>query len=182
MYIVSRTPDSKELLYYKRKTFRIAKENGVLTAYDPNYTSCFMNSADTREYFEEIVEYTDIIFLSLKNDAARLYEVDSMDKVMKYFWDKGVKIVVVKSHINNGYYTGYKGEISFTEFYNSSKAIDVTASGDVFNGGFLYALTNGYTPSEAMKFASVVSGLQTQNYGAIQAIPYKDAVIESIQQ
>ena len=221
MYIVSRTPEKKELLYYKRKTaatklsiddisedyikqlkliystgivqslsassrelvresFRIAKENDVLTAYDPNYTSCFMNSTDTKEYFEEIVEFTDIIFLSLKNDAARLYEVDSIDKVVKYFWDKGVKIVVIKSHIDNGYYTGYRGEISFTEFYNSQKAIDTTASGDVFNGGFLYAITNGYAPSEAAKFASVVSGLQTQNYGAIQAIPYKNAVLENV--
>ena len=221
MYIVSRTPEKKELLYYKRKTaatklsiddisedyikqlkliystgvvqslsassrelvresFRIAKENDVLTAYDPNYTSCFMNSTDTKEYFEEIVEFTDIIFLSLKNDAARLYEVDSIDKVVKYFWDKGVKIVVIKSHIDNGYYTGYRGEISFTEFYNSQKAIDTTASGDVFNGGFLYAITNGYAPSEATKFASVFSGLQTQNYGAIQAIPYKNAVLENV--
>ena len=221
MYIVSRTPEKKELLYYKRKTaatklsiddisedyikqlkliystgvvqslsassrelvresFRIAKENDVLTAYDPNYTSCFMNSTDTKEYFEEIVEFTDIIFLSLKNDAARLYEVDSIDKVVKYFWDKGVKIVVIKSHIDNGYYTGYRGEISFTEFYNSQKAIDTTASGDVFNGGFLYAITNGYAPSEATKLASVVSGLQTQNYGAIQAIPYKNAVLENV--
>ena len=218
MYIVSRTPEKKELLYYKRKTaatklsindisedyikqlkliystgvvqslsassrelvresFRVAKENDVLTAYDPNYTSCFMNSTDTKEYFEEI---TDIIILSLKNDAARLYEVDSIDKVVKYFWDKGVKIVVIKSHIDNGYYTGYRGEISFTEFYNSQKAIDTTASGDVFNGGFLYAITNGYAPSEATKFASVVSGLQTQNYGAIQAIPYKNAVLENV--
>lgn len=221
MYIVSRTPEKKELLYYKRKTaatklsiddisedyikqlkliystgvvqslsassrelvresFRVAKENDVLTAYDPNYTSCFMNSTDTKEYFEEIVEFTDIIFLSLKNDAARLYEVDSIDKVVKYFWDKGVKIVVIKSHIDNGYYTGYRGEISFTEFYNSQKAIDTTASGDVFNGGFLYAITNGYAQSEATKFASVVSGLQTQNYGAIQAIPYKNAVLENV--
>ncbi len=222
MYIVSRTPEKQELLYYKRKTaatklsiedisedcikklklvystgvvqslsassrelvretFRIAKENGVLTAYDPNYTSCFMNSADTREFFEEIVDYTDIIFLSLKNDAVKLYEVDSIEKVMKYFWDKGVKIVIVKSHIDNGYYTGNKGEINFTSFYNTQKAIDITASGDVFNGGFLYALTNGYTPLEATKFASVVSGLQTQNYGAIQAIPYKNAVLEKLQ-
>ena len=139
-----------------------------------------MNSTDTKEYFEEIVEFTDIIFLSLKNDAARLYEVDSIDKVVKYFWDKGVKIVVIKSHIDNGYYTGYRGEISFTEFYNSQKAIDTTASGDVFNGGFLYAITNGYAPSEATKLASVVSGLQTQNYGAIQAIPYKNAVLENV--
>lgn len=221
MYIVSRTPEKKELLYYKRKTaatklsiddlnedcikqlklvystgvvqslsassrelvhntFKLAKENDVLTAYDPNYTSCFMNSTDTKEYFEEIVDYTDIIFLSLKNDAERLYEVESIDKVMNYFWDKGVKIVVVKSHIDNGYYTGYKGDISFTEFYNTSKAIDTTASGDVFNGGFLYAITNGYAPSEATKFASVVSGLQTQNFGAIQSIPYLKNVLENV--
>ena len=222
MYIVSRTPDKNEFLYYKRKTaatklsiediseecikkiklvystgvvqslsanarelvretFKTAKENDVLTAYDPNYTSCFMNSSDTREYFEEIIDYTDIIFLSLKNDAVKLYNVESMEKVMKYFWDKGVKIVVVKSHVDNGYYVGYKGEINFTPFYNTQKAIDVTASGDVFNGGFLYALTNGHTPLEAMKFAAVVAGLQTQNYGAIQAIPYRNTVLENLQ-
>ena len=221
MYIVSKTQDKKELLYYKRKTaatklciedlteecikklklvystgivqslsasarelvresFRLAKENDVLTAYDPNYTSCFMNSTDTKECFEEIVDYTDIIFLSLKNDATKLYEVDSIDKVMKYFWDKGVKIVIIKSHIDNGYYTGYKGDISFTEFYNSAKAIDTTASGDVFNGGFLYAITSGYSPADATKFASVVSGLQTQNYGAIQSIPYLKTVMENV--
>ena len=109
-----------------------------------------------------------------------MYDIDSMDKIMKYFWDKGVKIIVIKSHIDNGYYTGYKGDVSFTEFYNTQKAIDVTASGDVFNGGFLYALTHGYSPADASKFASVVSGLQTQNYGAIQAIPYMDAVMEKV--
>ena len=104
MYIVSKTPENKEILYYKRKTaasklsiddlnedcikklklvystgviqslsagsrelvretFKCAKENDVMTAYDPNYTSCFMNSADTREFFEEIIDYTDIIKL-----------------------------------------------------------------------------------------------------------------------
>ena len=221
MYIVSKTPESKEVLYYKRKTaasklsiedlneecikklklvystgvvqslsagsrelvretFKCAKENDVLTAYDPNYTSCFMNSADTKEFFEEIIDYTDIIFLSFKNDAFKLYEIESADKVIKCLWDKGVKVVVIKSHIDKGYYTGYNGEINFTEFYNTQKAIDTTASGDVFNGGFLYALTNGYSPFDAAKFASVVSGLQTQNYGAIQAIPYKQAVLENV--
>ena len=175
--VQSLSASSRELV---RETFRIAKANDVMTAYDPNYTSCFMNSDDTKEYFEEIIDFTDIIFLSLKNDAVKLYDFTSIDRVMNYFWDRGVKIVVIKSHIDNGYYTGYNGDISFTEFYNSSKAIDVTASGDVFNGGFLYALTNGYAPSDAAKFASVVSGLQTQNYGAIQAIPYKETVMENV--
>lgn len=221
MYIVSKTPENKEILYYKRKTaasklsiddlnedcikklklvystgviqslsagsrelvretFKCAKENDVMTAYDPNYTSCFMNSADAREFFEEIIDYTDIIFLSFKNDAFKLYEIESADKVIKHLWDKGVKIVVIKSHIDKGYYIGYNGEINFIEFYNTQKAIDTTASGDVFNGGFLYAITNGYAPLDAAKFAAVVSGLQTQNYGAIQAIPYKQAVLENV--
>ena len=175
--VQSLSASSRELI---RESFKIAKENDVMTAYDPNYTSCFMNSTDTKEYFEEIVDFTDIIFLSLKNDATRLYEFESIDKVIKYFWDRGVKIVVVKSHIDKGYYTGYNGDISFTEFYNTQKAIDTTASGDVFNGGFLHALVNGYAPADAAKFASVVSGLQTQNYGAIQSIPYKENVLEKI--
>ena len=176
--VQSLSAGSRELV---RESFKTARENEVLTAYDPNYTSCFMNSSDTRELLEEIVEYTDIIFLSLKGDAARLYETESIEQIMKYFWDKGVKIVVIKSHIDNGYYTGYNGTISFTEFYNTTKAVDVTASGDVFNGGFLYAITNGYQPAEASKFASVVSGLQTQNYGAIQSIPYLKNVMEKIE-
>ena len=221
MYIVARTNEKKELLYYKRKTaatklsiqdieedsikklkliystgvvqslspssrelvresFKIAKKNDIITAYDPNYTSCFMNSNATKEYFEEIIDYTDIVFLSLKNDATKLYEIDSIDKVANYFWNRGVKIVLIKSHIDNGYYTGYNGSITFTEFYNTQKAIDTTASGDVFNGAFIHAIVNGYTPFDATKFAAVVSGLQTQNYGAIQSIPYKNKVMEHI--
>ncbi len=176
--VQSLSASSRELV---RESFRIARENEVITAYDPNYTSCFMSSSDTKELMEEILDYTDIIFLSLKGDAMRLYEVDSVEQIMKRFWDKGVKIVVIKSHIDNGYYTGYKGSITFTEFYNTSKAVDVTASGDVFNGGFLYAITNGYQPQEATKFASVVSGLQTQNYGAIQSIPYLKTVMENME-
>ena len=175
--VQSLSASSRELI---RESFKIAKEHDVITAYDPNYTSCFMNSEDTKEYFEEIIDYTDVIFLSLKDDATKLYEWESIDKVMHYFWDKGVKVVILKSHIDNGYYTGWKGNITFTEFYNSQKAIDITASGDVFNGGFLYAITNGYTPPDATKFASVVSGLQTQNYGAIQSIPYKETVMENL--
>lgn len=175
--VQSLSASSRELI---KETFRLAKENDVLTAYDPNYTSCFMNSEDTKEYFEDIEGLVDIIFLSLKNDAVKLYEVESIDKVMNYLWDRGVKTVVVKSHVDNGYYVGYNGDISFTEFYNTQKAIDPTASGDVFNGGFLHALSNGYTPLDAAKFASVVSGLQTQNYGAIQSIPYKETVMEKI--
>ena len=161
-----------------RESFKRARENEIVTSYDPNYTSCFMSSSDIRELTDDIIEHTDILFISQKKNSPMIYDLDSTDNAMKFFWDKGVKIVVIKSHIDNGYYTGYRGSVNFTEFYNTTKAVDITASGDVFNGGFLYAITKGYSPFEAMKFASVVSGLQTQNYGAIQSIPYINNVME----
>ena len=122
----------------------------------------------------------ELVYRYLKARQDVFSAADSIDKFMHYFWDRGVKIVVIKSHIDNGYYTGYNGDVTFTEFYNNQKTIDTTASGDVFNGGFLYALNNGSSPVEATKFAAVVSGLQTQNYGAIQSIPYKEAVMELV--
>ena len=42
--VQSLSASSRELV---RESFRVAKENDVMTAYDPNYTSCFMNSSDT---------------------------------------------------------------------------------------------------------------------------------------
>ena len=50
--VQSLSASSRELV---RESFRIARENEVLTAYDPNYTSCFMNSSDTKELMEEIL-------------------------------------------------------------------------------------------------------------------------------
>ena len=50
--VQSLSASSRELV---REAFKKARENEVLTAYDPNYTSCFMNSDDTKEYFEEII-------------------------------------------------------------------------------------------------------------------------------
>ena len=49
--VQSLSASSRELV---RESFRIARENEVLTAYDPNYTSCFMSSSDTKELLEEI--------------------------------------------------------------------------------------------------------------------------------
>ncbi len=60
-------------------------------------------------------------------------------------------------------------------FY-SQKTVDTTCSGDAFNGGFLHAISSGFSPFEATKFASVVSGLQSQKIGAIKSIPTKEEV------
>ena len=122
-----------------------------------------------------MIDCTDILFMSAKHDTVNILELDSIENIIKKLWDMGVSIVIIKSSENGGYYTGYNGNISFTEFYTHD-VIDTTCSGDVFNGGFLHALTHGFSPIEATKFASIMAGLQAKQVGAIKSIPYKEQV------
>ncbi len=159
-----------------KKAFLLAKENSLYTAYDPNYYSQIMNSDDAKENFNDIISTTDILFMSTKHDTVNLLEVDSVENTIKKLWDGGVSVIVIKDSEKGGYYTGYNGNVLFTDFY-TREVIDTTSSGDAFNGGFLHALTHGYTPFEAASYASVVAGLQAKGIGAIKSIPYKEEIL-----
>ena len=155
--------------------FKTAKENGVLTAYDPNYYSAITTADEAKENFSRLSDYVDVLFMSTKHDVINILEIDSPENIIKKLWDMGIQTVILKSSDRKGYYTGYNGNIVFTDFYTTDY-IDTTCSGDAFNGGFLHALTHGFTHFEAVKFASVVAGLQAKGIGAIKSIPYKDEV------
>ncbi|MDD3238399.1 MAG: sugar kinase [Candidatus Gastranaerophilales bacterium] len=157
------------------KAFTIAKQNNVMTAYDPNYAPKLWSKEEAKQAFEEVQDNIDILFLNLKYDSEKLLEICSIDKLMKYFWDRGVSIIVVKSHAEKGYYTGYQGEVLFTEFY-ADTIVDTTSAGDAFNGGFMHGIASGLTPFESAHIAAIVAGLQSQGIGAIKSIPFKKDV------
>ena len=159
-----------------KQIFKTARENDITTAYDPNYSSSFMTTYDTKEYLEDIVENVDILFFSLKNNVDAIYELSSVEKIVNYFRDYGVKIIVVKSHLENGYYVYTNGK---TEFIGASLTVDghSIGSGDVFNGGFLAAISKGYTPFEAGQIAAKQASIFIERAGLIQEIPRHDELL-----
>jgi len=163
---------AKEAVGY---AYKVAKEKGLTTAYDPNYSPLIATPEEAKESFEDIIANVDILFLSDKNDVEKLMDVSSIEKIIKNIWDMGVSTVVIKSAKNNKYYTGYAGDVVSSDFF-SMQTVDTTCSGDVFNGGFLHAILSGFSPFEATKIASVVAGLQSQKIGAIKSIPTKEEV------
>lgn len=158
-----------------KKAFTIAKENGVLTAYDPNYSSLISTTEDAKEYFEEIIGLTDILFMSSKYDTKAIFDIDSIENIMKHISDSGVETIVIKSSLDKGYFVNSQRNTSFVPFYTDN-VVDTTSSGDAFNGAFLHAIANSYTPIEAAKIASIDAGLQSQGIGAIKSIPHHDEV------
>ncbi len=163
------------------KAFKIAKEKNITTAFDPNYSSRLSTPDDARENFNNIIPYVDILFMNDKYDTTNILEIDSAENIIKKLWDLGSSTVIIKSGQKGGYYTGYSGNVYFTEFFTRD-IVDTTCTGDAFNGGYLHAITHGYTPVEATKFASVIAGLQATGIGAIKSIPYKNDIEEALKE
>lgn len=161
------------------KAFKIAKENNILTAFDVNYDELLWSREEAKEAFDEIEDLTDILFLNTKNDSLAQWKVESYDKLIKYFIDKGAVSVILKSKERKGYFVGFESAVTFTPYFSDEK-IDSTGAGDAFNGAFLHEITHGKTPLEAVKKAAVVSGLQVKKVGAIKSIPYANEVEEAM--
>lgn len=159
------------------KAFKIAKDNKLTTAFDPNFSLRFTTPEVAKEQFNKIIPFVDILFLSDKYDTTNILELDSVENIIKTLWDMGVTIVIIRSVQRKGYYVGYAGNITFLDFY-STEIVDATCAGDVFNGGFLHGLTHGLNPVESVRFGGIVAGIQVQGLGAIKSIPYKDKVEE----
>ena len=168
----SLSPSANEAVEY---AYKIAKDEGVITAYDPNFHPSVMTAEAAKENFYRIADYIDILFMSTKHDTVNILDIESPENIIKKLWDLGIQTVILKSIDNKGYYTGYNGNVFFTEFYTNDY-IDTTCSGDAFNGGFLHAINSGFTTQEAVRFASIVAGMQAKGIGAIKSIPYKEDV------
>lgn len=157
------------------KAFEVAKQKNITTAFDPNFSVLCTTQDNAKESFNKIVSNVNILFMNDKYDTTFILELDSAENIIKKLWDMGVSTVVIKSALKGGYYTGYNGNIFFSEFFTKD-TVDTTCSGDAFNGGFMHALTHGCNHMEAVKLAGIVAGLQAQEIGAIKSIPYKDEV------
>ena len=96
-----------------KKTFELARENNILTAYDPNYSPLISSPEDAREYFDEISPLTDILFMSAKYDTKSIFEVASLENIIKYLNDQGIQIIVIKSSDDKGYFISNQGNINY---------------------------------------------------------------------
>ena len=57
------------------------------------------------------------------------------------------------------------------------KAVDTTAAGDTFSGYFLASILGGKTPAQALKTATVASGIAVSRKGAVPSIPMAEEVL-----
>lgn len=88
--------------------------------------------------------------------------------------EKGARMVIAKAGKNGAYIVG-SDEFTHVPGFKV-KAVDTTAAGDSFNAGFAFALCEGKSLYDSVRFANAVAGLSTTGLGAQSAMPTIDEV------
>ena len=59
-------------------------------------------------------------------DNSPLFEINSVDNIVKYLFDCGVKTIVIKSVEEGGYWIYHENEAKFIEFYETQIVPGIT--------------------------------------------------------
>lgn len=137
-----------------------------------------LNPAPAAELGDEIIKNTDILIPN-ETELALITNINTdttkgIEEAGKKLFEKGVKSLIVT--------LGSKGSMCMnkekTEFFKAYKvkAIDTTAAGDSFIGGFVTKLENKDNMGEAIEFGTKVSAIAVTRKGAQTSIPTIDEV------
>lgn len=88
---------------------------------------------------------------------------------------KGCRGVVLKMGSQGAYLASRDGLAAMIPAFPVD-AVDTTAAGDAFNGGFATALMLGKSPSESAAFAAAVAGISVTRAGAQASMPSMEEV------
>ena len=138
-----------------------------------------LNPAPACELSDEILRNISIIIPN-ENEAEVLtgLKVDSIDtakEAAKKLSLKGIETVIITLGPKGAlvYHDGKFEHIKSIEV----KAVDTTAAGDIFNGAFAVALSEGKSLNEAVTFACKAAAISVTRKGAQASAPYKKEII-----
>lgn len=158
------------------KAIRIAKENGSVISYDPNYrASLWDDERNAVEMMKGPLKYVDIIKISIE-EAALLFGERPVDEYLDILFSYGIRFASVTCGEKGAYY-GTKEYRGYQPGF-SVKAVDTTGAGDVYCGTVLhFLLKNDFDISDRDLTADIVrkacrnAAESTTKKGGLPSIP-----------
>jgi ribokinase len=113
---------------------------------------------------------TSSILRHLGHPIEDLVTEDAISAASEHLLASGVRNVILKLGSRGVYLSGKDVAATYIA-PGRVEAIDTTAAGDAFNGGFAYGLTHGLSPIEAGRFACAVAAISVTRAGAQPSMP-----------
>lgn len=146
-----------------------ARRKGLKIAFNPSPLNEAIQTYDMAKVDILLVNEVESMALFGSDDA------ESIRRVVKEKYPD--TSVVLTKGAAGAWFIGTNGETYYSRALPYA-AIDTTAAGDTFTGYFLHELSNNDDPMEALRIASIASGLSVTRKGASPSIPFGEEVRE----
>ena len=153
---------------------RLAKASGAEVILDP---------APAAELPDELLQLVDWLtpnetelatLLRMPSPPSDAMDVDETARHARALQHRGVKQVIVKRGEAGALWIGSDTQQVWSGF--TVKAVDTVAAGDVWNGAFAVALSEGQAPENAGRFANAAAALSVTRAGAQASMPSRSEV------
>jgi len=156
--------------------FRIAREAGVMTSFDPNLRLKLTPLDQAKKDLMEILQYTDIFLPSSPDETEPLFPRMSDEAIIEFVMAQGVKFVAIKRGAD-GCVVASEDDVHTLKPELDFEAIDTTGAGDAFNGAFIHGIARGLSAPDAARLGMTMASLKIVGRGAILSLPTKEKVI-----
>ena len=149
----------------------VAKRNGVPT---------ILNPAPAAILPDEVYGLSDY-FTPNETEAAILagipvVNLEDAEEAAKIFLQRGIETVVITLGEKGAYVRNSVINQHVPAFDMGGKVLETTGAGDAFNGGFAYALAEGMSLIEAVRFGSATAAISVTRLGTAPAMPVNSEI------
>lgn len=169
-----------------QKAIEIAKADGQLLSFDPNYREPLWKTADmAKEQISYGLSQCDILKIS-EEELELMTGTADIDEGVKILWGKHPNIKLFNVTAGGaGSYSFYKDMKAFQPGFKLGGTIETTGAGDTFGGAVLdYVLEHDIDAltednlNEMLRFANAAAYLVTTRKGALRSMPEKEQIDE----
>lgn len=158
-----------------------AKESGTFITFDPNLRPALWENEEIMiKVLNELATYADVILPGI-SEAQILTGLDDPDEISDFYFEKGVKYIVIKMGASGAYVKRPGQEKVFVPGFKVDKVIDTVGAGDGFAVGIISGYLDGLTLEESAIRANAIGSIQVQNQGDNEGLPDKKTLIDYIE-
>ncbi len=128
----------------------------------------FLDAGSPKPGLSDLLPLVDIVNAP-ERFASLYFATDNTDEAARRMQDMGVETVIFTHGTGGAVLYNSAGRTEQPAF--PITAVDTTGAGDVFCGGFLYALLEDWTPGDCLKFAAAAAALKCTQVGNRDALP-----------
>jgi len=147
---------------------RLAKANGVLVSYDPNYRAKLWSLEKAKAVISRTMASADIVLPSI-DDMQALFGVKTPSDAIDLCLGLGAKIMAMTLGREGSIVADAKSRATFPAL--AVEPIDTTGAGDAFDGAFLTEFLRSQDLMLAGRYATIAASLSTLRLGAVAGLP-----------